>query len=384
VGAHAARILRKRLPGVRVTGISDIQGYLYKEEGLPVEKLFQMWAEKGLVIRDYYDQVVAPDTKRLHRTKYSNSPDDLLRESSFCLIPASPVANYLCVDKSTKPSMTVRLMGDWAVIVEGANTYSPVNSRKVARARMEREVYRRKGVLIATDYMVNSGGVIYAAQEHLIRTPEHLRIPREMLGDRGAVDMWLHDHAAELNELAEKRRNSAQIYREEVIRRNMRELVDLLVSDADMLPCEAAEIISIRRIASSESDRTAADIMVHIPTIEVNHNVREAAAMIIEASSSILAVVSPESELVGVVTEWDITRSTALGDLDNIPLDQIMSTNVILAAPSDTILELIRKLEHHEISAMPVVDDGRVLGMVNSDLLARRSLLRLLQSQIER
>jgi CBS domain-containing protein len=232
--------------------------------------------------------------------------------------------------------------------------------------------------------MVNSGGVIYAAQEHLIRTPEHLRIPREILGNLGAVDMWLYDHAAELNELAEKRRNSAQIYREEVIRRNMRELVDLLVSDADMLPCEAAEIISIRRIASSESDRTAADIMVHIPTIEVNHNVREAAAMIIEASSSILAVVSPECELVGVVTEWDITRSTALGDPDNIPLDQIMSTDVISAAPSDTILELIRKLEHHEISAMPVVDDGRVLGMVNSDLLARRSLLRLLQSQIEK
>ena len=384
VGAHAARILRKRLPGVRVTGISDIQGYLYKEEGLPVEELFQKWAEKGMVTRDYYDQVVAPDTKRLHRTKYSNSPDDLLRESAFCLIPASPIANYLCVDKSTKPSITVRLMGDWAVIVEGANTYSPVNSRKAARARMEREVYRQKGVLIATDYMVNSGGVIYAAQEHLIRTPEHLRIPREMLGDRGAVDMWLHDHAAELNELAEKRRNSAQIYREEVIRRNMHELVDLLVSDADMLPCEAAEIISIRRIASSESDRTAADIMVHIPTIEANHNVREAAAMIIESSSSILAVVSPESELAGVVTEWDITRSTALGDLDNIPLDQIMSTDVILAAPSDTILELIRKLEHHEISAMPVVDDGHVLGMVNSDLLARRSLLRLLQSQIEK
>jgi glutamate dehydrogenase (NAD(P)+) len=101
VGAHAARILRKRLPGVRVTGISDIQGYLYKEEGLPVEELFQKWTEKGMVTRDYYDRVVAPDTKRLHRTKYSNSPDDLLRESAFCLIPASPIANYLCVDKST-------------------------------------------------------------------------------------------------------------------------------------------------------------------------------------------------------------------------------------------------------------------------------------------
>jgi len=44
---------------------------------------------------------------------------------------------------------------------------------------------------------------------------------------------------------------------------------------------------------------------------------------------------------------------------------------------------MIRKLEYHEISAMPVVEGGSVLGMVSADLLARRSLLRLLQSQIE-
>jgi glutamate dehydrogenase (NAD(P)+) len=42
---------------------------------------------------------------------------------------------------------------------------------------------------------------------------------------------------------------------------------------------------------------------------------------------------------------------------------------------------MVRKLEHHDISAMPVVEQGAVLGMISADLLARRSLLRLLQSQ---
>jgi hypothetical protein len=32
---------------------------------------------------------------------------------------------------------------------------------------------------------------------------------------------------------------------------------------------------------------------------------------------------------------------------------------------------------------MPVVEQGAVLGMVSADLLARRSLLRLLQSQVD-
>ena len=239
------------------------------------------------------------------------------------------------------------------------------------------------GVLIATDYLVNSGGVIFAAQEHLIKTPAHLRIPADMLGERAAVDRWLAEHASEFEALAEERRLAADAYREEVIRRNMRELVDLLVSDTDMLPGEAAERISIRRIASKESGRTAADIMAPIPTVAVQCSVREAAAMLVEAGSPILAVVTSQGDPAGVVTEWDITRATAQGSPEDQPIEKIMTHQIIAACPGDSILEMVRKLEHHEISAMPVVDKGSVLGMVSTDLLSRRSLLRLLQSQAD-
>jgi glutamate dehydrogenase/leucine dehydrogenase/CBS domain-containing protein len=382
VGAHAARILCHLLPGARVTGVSDALGYLYNEDGLPVDLLFELCQAKGLVTKPYYDGYLASQGAEPSRIKFSNSPNDLLRESAFCLIPAAPVANYLDTDPSTHPSMTVNRIGDWSVIIEGANTYSPDPERKIARARMERAVYRQRGVLIATDYLVNSGGVIFAAQEHLIKTPSHLRIPDKMLGDRQAVDVWLGEHSSELAELAEKRLQAAEMYRDEVIRRNMRELVDHLVSDADMLPCDAAEKISIHRIALSESDKTAQDIMVPIPTIPSDHTVREAAAQLVEACSPILAVVNAEGELAGVITEWDVTRATAQGSPDDQPLEEIMSREVVAAAPEDTILEMIRKLEHHEISAMPVVDRGCVEGMVSADLLARRSLLRLLQSQV--
>ena len=165
--------------------------------------------------------------------------------------------------------------------MEGANTYSPDPVRKTARARMEQAVYRQRGTLIATDYLVNSGGVIFAAQEKLIRTPDELRIPQEMLGNREAVDGWLRSHAAEFAALAEKRRLAGEKHREEAIRRNMRELVDLLVDDSDMLPCHAAERISVRRIASKESGRTAADLMEPLPTIEVTCSLQEAAAKLV-------------------------------------------------------------------------------------------------------
>lgn len=378
VGAHVARIIHASMPEARVIGVSDLCGFLYDEQGLPVEILFQLWQEGKLVTRPYFlNHILLQKTS----TKYSTEPNDLLRESALCLIPASPIANYLDTDPSTNPCMTVDRMGKWLLIIEGANTYSPDPERKAARAQMERAVYRQKGILIATDYLVNSGGVIFAAQEQLIQTPPRLRIPEEMLGDRQAVETWLSSRQHEFAQLANTRRLAAEAYRNEVIRRNMHELVDLLIMDADMLPCEAAERISIRRIATSESNRTAADLMIPIPTIQADETVRQAAARLVEAGSPILAVLATSGELVGVLTEWDITRATAQGDTCDQPLEQIMTRQVISASPTDTILEMVRKLEYHEISAMPVVDEGNVCGMITADLLARRSLLKLLQSQ---
>ena len=379
VGAHAARALDGRIPGAKVVGISDEAGYLYAADGLPVTALFDRWqAERIVTLPFARDTVLQRPADR--RTKFSTNPDDLLRESAFCVVPAAPVAHYLDTDPATHPSMTVDRMGQWSVIVEGANTYSPDPTRRQVRARMERRVYRERGVLIATDYLVNSGGVIFAAQERLIKTPPELRIPDGLLGDRAGVEAWLVDHAEALRTLADERRKAGEAAREAAIRRNMHELVEMLASDADMLPAEAAERISVRRIATREGDRTAAEILEPIPVVSATRSVQEAAGALVNSGSPILAVVD-DTGLAGVITEWDITRATAQSGRPAACVTEIMSREVVRAAPGDTVLEIVRKLEYHEISAMPVVDDGRVVGMVSADLLARRSLLRLLQGQ---
>jgi glutamate dehydrogenase (NAD(P)+) len=380
VGAHAARILQERLPGCRVTGVSDEAGYLYDAEGLPVEQLFRLWQEHGLVSKAFQEQGVGASG---NGRKFSTDANDLLREWAFCLIPAAPVANYLDTDACTRPCMTTDRMGRWSLIVEGANTYSPDPARQQARARMEREVYRQRGTLIATDYLVNSGGVIFAAQEHLIKTPEELRIPGSMLGDRQAAERWIAGHQAGFQALAEKRCAAALAFREEVIRHNMSELVDLLVADPDLLPCEAAEQISVRRMAVREMDRCARDIMVPIQTITAEAAVGEAARKLLEVDGSLLAVVGTRGELRGVVTDWDINRAMAQGRAPGSLLAEIMSTEVISVGPGESILQVVRALETYEISAMPVVEAGTAIGLISSDLLARRSLLRLLQSQAD-
>lgn len=383
VGSHVARLLGQDPSNVgpRVVGVSDYSGYLYDPAGLPIEDLLGVRDDQGAVAFPFFHRYLRGEGTMVHGTKYSNTPDDLLRESAFCFVPAAPVANYLDTDESSNPSMTVDRMGRWRMIVEGANTYSPDPARKAARARMERSVYWQSGTLIATDYLVNSGGVIYAAQEHMIKTPNSLRVPDSMLGDRERVEAWLQDREPQFQALAERRRQAGERARDEVIRRNMGELLDLLASDADLLPCEAAEQISVRRIASSERFRQVSDIMEPMPTSQEGRTVCEAARLLVEQNSEILAVVSPHDGLVGVVTEWDITRASADRCSDDAPLTEIMTRDVIWAAPEDNILDVVRKLEHFEISAMPVVSQGEVLGVVSGDILARRTLYKLLQSE---
>jgi glutamate dehydrogenase (NAD(P)+) len=382
VGAHAARIFHEYDPenAPVIKGISDVDGYLFKNNGLPWEELFELWKEFGSVTQRYYHDQIMHKKDSGKDMVFSNAANNLLTESAFCMVPASPMFNYLDVDASSNPSMTVDRMGKWRIIVEGANSYSPLPAKKAARRRMERYVYRDKGILIATDYLVNSGGVIYAAHERIIPTPGHLDIPNELLGNRNGVDKWLEKNQEEFAELSEIRRKAAVEKLETVIRRNMEELVDGLCKDADSLPCEIAEKISVQRIASMEKSKTVKDIMEQAPALEVDKSIADAAQLLVSAHVPIVNIVSEKAKLIGIVTNWDVTKAMASKLSMDAPLAKIMTTDVITTVPGASVIECIRMLENHEISAMPVVDDNQVLGVISGDMLAKRTLFRLLQT----
>jgi glutamate dehydrogenase (NAD(P)+) len=161
----------------------------------------------------------------------------------------------------------------------------------------------------------------------------------------------------------------------------MKELVDSLVADPDLLPIEAAEQISIRRIASSEAFRCVADVMEPLQSIPPDRSVRDAAQILISDPHEMLAIVSAAGVLIGVVTDWDITKASATACAEDVPVAEIMSREVITARPDENVLDVVRRLETHEISAMPVVDKGAVVGVVSTDILAHKTLYRLLQAQ---
>jgi glutamate dehydrogenase (NAD(P)+) len=193
------------------------------------------------------------------------------------------------------------------------------------------------------------------------------------------VDKWLADHAREFAELAEKRRAAAEQKRDDVIRRNMIELVDGLIAEDDALPCQVAERISVSRIVSKESHRVVREVMIEMATTPLGSTVQDAARVLTEKNTDILAVLAPDSHVVGIVTDWDITQAAARGKIEGVKVDETMTRHIVSCGAEDSILEAVTMLEQHDISALPVLSkEGRVLGVVTVDLLATRTLYRLL------
>jgi glutamate dehydrogenase (NAD(P)+) len=189
----------------------------------------------------------------------------------------------------------------------------------------------------------------------------------------------LVDHAKELRDLAERRRIAAEKKRDEVIRRNMVELIDGLIADEDTLPCQVAERISVSRIVSKESNRVAREVMIEMATVTSHCSVQDAARALVEKNMDILSVLAPDGHVIGIVTDWDITQAASRGKIEGVRVDDIMTREIVSCAPDDSILAVVTKLEQHDISALPVLSpDGKLLGVITASLLATRTLYRLL------
>lgn len=84
-----------------------------------------------------------------------------------------------------------------------------------------------------------------------------------------------------------------------------------------------------------------------------------------------------DGQLVGIMTERDLREHA--GHLENTRVNAVMRTALVTIAPGDTVEQAARLMLKHKIGGLPIVADGRLLGIVTtSDLMA--AFLRVLQA----
>jgi CBS domain-containing protein len=118
---------------------------------------------------------------------------------------------------------------------------------------------------------------------------------------------------------------------------------------------------------------TVADLMVKdVLTVEPSDTIGEAAEKMHAANVGAVVVVEDYARVVGIVTERDLLRAVAQRvRAAEARVRQWMTVDPVTIGPETTIEEAARIMFDHNFRHLPVVENGRALGIVSLRLLAR-------------
>jgi CBS domain-containing protein len=107
----------------------------------------------------------------------------------------------------------------------------------------------------------------------------------------------------------------------------------------------------------------ASDIMTRkVATIRPEASAQEAAQLLDEKRISGAPVVDAESKIIGIITEADIISKV---NRDGLRVADIMSHDVIAISEETPVSEIAALLAARKIKRVPVVRDGKLVGIVS-------------------
>lgn len=126
----------------------------------------------------------------------------------------------------------------------------------------------------------------------------------------------------------------------------------------------------------------AGDVMtMGAATVKPSATLAEAARLMIEHRISGLPVVAEGGQLVGIISEGDFLRrkegermqwteaflsdGNNIGDLSSRRVEDIMSKDPTSAGVKTPLAEIVDAMERHNVKRLPIVDNGRVVGIVS-------------------
>jgi CBS domain-containing protein len=138
-----------------------------------------------------------------------------------------------------------------------------------------------------------------------------------------------------------------------------------------------------------------ADIMTRkVISVTPETTIAEAARLMLRHRISGLPVVGERGEVVGIVTGGDLLRRAETGTERRHPrwleflitpgrlaeeyaqanarkVGEAMSADVVTVAPPDSLADVVGLMERHHVKRLPVIEDGRLVGIVGRANLVR-------------
>ena len=110
-----------------------------------------------------------------------------------------------------------------------------------------------------------------------------------------------------------------------------------------------------------------------VVTIDMEEPVSAAARLMKSHNIGAVPACGKDGRLRGIVTDRDIVLRCVAGDADpqTTPVKEIMSRAIVTAQPLDDVEKAARLMSQDQVRRLPVLNDGRVVGIVALSDLAR-------------
>ncbi len=112
-------------------------------------------------------------------------------------------------------------------------------------------------------------------------------------------------------------------------------------------------------------NHTVESIMTHqVATVTPDQSVQEAAQLMNEHNVGAIPVVE-NGKVKGMVTDRDITlRITAQGLTPSTPVSQVMTSDVVTGTPNMSVNEATKVMAKNQIRRLPIVQNNELCGIV--------------------
>ena len=111
------------------------------------------------------------------------------------------------------------------------------------------------------------------------------------------------------------------------------------------------------------------------PAVTATATVREIIVPLARMRGTV-PVIDGENALIGVVTAGDLARlMERTEDFLDLPVSRFMTRSPRITFPDELGATAIRRMEDHGVMALPVVDDGGLVGIVHLHDLLRAGVL---------
>jgi CBS domain-containing protein len=118
--------------------------------------------------------------------------------------------------------------------------------------------------------------------------------------------------------------------------------------------------------------RKVGDLIARAPiSVQPDMTIRAAAGIMRDAHVSCLAI-TEGGQLVGIVTARDFTNKVLAEGLDpTLPVSAVMAKDPMTLTPDSLGSDVLNRMLEHRIGHLPVIDDGKLVGMITQTDLTR-------------